>query len=390
MADAALAADVAPVDSGAALIDTPNFSQPLGSQIPDEAQAKPPSIDDALDRAFEKVGKAEKPEPKVAEKSSTKPQVVEKTTEKPVDKVETKAEKPADSKLVDRAPDGKFLPKEKLVDEANKPAEVKPSFTASEAPSRFSPDAKAEWATAPESVRAETERAIRELTEGHQKYKADAEEFHKVREFHDMARQAGKELPSVIREYVNMENMLANDPAKGMEVLLNKLGTSPRQYAEMVLGQPADQQQGAQERTILELRQQNEQLVQRISRIEGNIEQQEFRSLQAEISGVQKEMPRYEELRTVMAQLMNAGLVPDGPTTEIVRVAYEMAERLNPVPKAPDLELPAASSAPDIDLSAQTQKGSKSINGAPSAGSSPAAKKRVMSIDEALDRAFSR
>jgi hypothetical protein len=67
--------------------------------------------------------------------------------------------------------------------------------------------------------------------------------------------------------------------------------------------------------------------------------------------------------------------------------AYQLAERLNPAPQAKDAATAASSAAQDPPV--HPDKGQKSINGAPSAGSTPAAKKRVTrSLDEALDRAF--
>jgi hypothetical protein len=391
MTDAAVVADSAPppdaAPAGGAAINenAPAFNSPLGSQIPPDAQAKPEaptkpaSLDDSIDRAMAKSAEkqaaaAKAPEPKADAKA------------------DAKAEPAKDAPV--RGQDGKFTAKEPVkqpdavpaaAKDAPKPAEAaKPSFTASEAPSRFSDDAKKEWATAPESVRRETERAIKELTDGFQKYKQSAERDQTLHEFHEMAKASGKELSGVVREYVNMENALRTNLLGGLDTICQRMGVSLRDVAAHVMGQKPEEQASQQDAVIRELRQELAAIKQQVGGVTQTIEQQREQATLTEINKFASEHPRFEELAEDIAFFMKSGRAKDLPE------AYDLAERLNPAPAGQAKETaPAASSAAPPEPPVHPDKGQKSINGAPSAGSSPAAKKRTSkSLDEALDRAF--
>lgn len=383
MTDAAVIADSgpvpdAPVDSGAAINENAAApTSPLGSQIPPEATAKaaepkaPATLDDSIDRAIAKSAAKEAP------KADVKAQ--------PVAKEPVKADQPREN--------GKFVAKDALkapvadsavaVDSA-KPAEaVKPSFTASEAPARFSDDAKKEWATAPESVRREAERAIKELTEGHAKYRTAAERDSTLNEFHEMAKASGKDLPNVVREYVNMENLLRKDPVAGIEQILQRVGISPRQYAEHILNQTPDEQASKSDATIRELRNELAALKETVGGVTKTFEQQQTNATKAEVEKFAADHPRFEELADDIAFFLQT-------RTKDLSEAYELASRLNPAPAQATAVAEAASSAA-IDPAPQPDAGRKSINGAPTSGlTSLTGKKRTsQSIDEALSRAFS-
>jgi hypothetical protein len=385
MTDAAVVADSGPApdaDVGGAVINenAPAFNSPLGSQIPPDAQAKPEapakpaSLDDSIDRAIAKSAEkqaaaAKAPEPKADAKADAKP--------------EPKAapERGEGGKFVAKQPDAAAA----AAKDAPKPADpAKPSFTASEAPQRFSDDAKKEWATAPESVRRETERAIKELTDGFQKYKQSAERDQTLNEFHEMAKASGKELSGVVREYVNMENKLRTDLLGGLDTICQRMGVSLRDVAAHVMGQKPEEQASQQDAVIRELRQTVARLEQQVGGVTQTIEQQREQATLTEINKFASEHPRFEELAEDIAFFMKSGRAKDLPE------AYDLAERLNPAPAGQAKETaPAASSAAPPEPPVHPDKGQKSINGAPSAGSSPAAKKRTSkSLDEALDRAF--
>jgi hypothetical protein len=382
MTDAAIAADggAAPADiGGAPLLEVvPTSTSPLGSQVPPDARAenqpKPAaSLDDVLDRAEAKVREkdAAKAKPEAKVDADAKPEVKADT------KPEAKEPQPRDN--------GKFASTKPAEAEVKPPVAPAKSFTASEAPARFSDDAKAEWAAAPESVRRESERAIRELTEGHQKYRQAAERDSALNEFHEMAKQSGKELHGVVREYVNMENLLRQNPVQGVEAILQRVGITPRQYAEHILGQSPDDQASEQSRHIMELNTKIQRLEQALGGVQQTFQQQQESAVSKEVTQFKEAHPRFDELADDIAFFLKTRCPGD------LAQAYELAERLNPAPAQADASTTDASSAPVIDLQAQTQKGNKSIVGAPSrAGSEPATKKRSSNIDDALDRAFSR
>jgi hypothetical protein len=385
MTEAAIAADSgsAPADiGGAPLLDVvPTQNSPLPAQTGEVAD-KPASLDDVLDRAMakanEKQAAKEAPAAKPEAKADAKP--VEAKDAKPDVKPEAKEPQPREN--------GRFVstkPAEQQQQPAQQQQQVKPSHTAGDPPARFTQDVKDIWATLPENARGEITRMERELTEGLNKYRGAAERDGKLNEFHEMARQAGKELPNVVREYVNMENLLRQDPVRGLETLCQRMGYSLRQVAEHVLGQTPDQQAAQQDQTILELRNQIATLQQQIGGVQQTFQQQQETAISREVNQFKAAHPRFDELAEDIAFFLQTRCPGD------LAQAYELAERLNPAPAQAKADTTEASSAPVIDLQVQTEKGNKSVNGAPSsAGSEPKQKRRSSSIDEALDRAMAR
>lgn len=414
--------DGAVADSGAiasndpVIIDTPNpistepqpelpleREEPRADAKPDKEPAKPITARDALKRAAEKVAKdtaepsktaAVKSEPVKAEaKLDAKVDAKADTTVEP--KAETKPEQP-------RADDGKFAAKDadaakpvadakvpsdpKLTSESAKPADAKPnlpSYTASEPPKRFSPDAKEAWATAPDSVRAEVSRMEKELTQGYEKHRNDAEAFNNVREFDEMAKKSGTDLKTALTNYTNMERVLRADPIKGLELICQNAGLSLKDVAAHVMGQTPEQNASQTDATIRELRATVQQLEQKVGGVTETIQTQRTQTTHESVIKFAADHPRFDELSDDIAFFLKT-------RTQDLAEAYNLAERLNPAPVKP--AAPAASTAPielpKPDLAAQTAKGSKSIAGSPSAGSDPVTRQPSRNIKESLRRAM--
>jgi hypothetical protein len=234
-------------------------------------------------------------------------------------------------------------------------------------------------------VRRETERAIKELTDGFQKYKQSAERDQALSEFHEMAQKSGTDVKTALSKYTALEGLLRSDPIKGLAEVFNNLGISPREYAAHIMGQTPDQVGSQQDATIRELKQELAAIKQQVGGVTQTIEQQRHQSTLTEINKFAADNPRFEELADDIAFFMQSGRAKDLPE------AYQLAERLNPAPagQAKDAA-PAASSAASAEPPVHPDKGQKSINGAPSAGltSQPGKKRVTRSLDEALDRAF--
>jgi hypothetical protein len=112
----------------------------------------------------------------------------------------------------------------------------KPSHTTSVPPTRFSPAAKAEWDTVPETVRAEVSRMEREFKAGFAKYKTAAERDASLAEFHHIAANGGTTVREALAKYVNLENQLRADPIRGLEIICQNVGMSLCDVAAQVLG----------------------------------------------------------------------------------------------------------------------------------------------------------
>lgn len=325
------------------------------------------SIDDSIDRAFAQV-------------------------DGPAEKVADTQGKPAQN----RAPDGKWAAGDAPAPVAAQTPAVEPAKAPSpldEPPSRFSPDAKAAWATAPEAIRGEVKRAFTEMEGGLQQYQ---QQIAPIKPFMEMATKSGTTLDAALTRYTNMEGLLRQDPIKGLQAVCDNIGISLRDAAAHIMGQPADQQASQSDATIRDLRQHIGRLEQQVTGVTTTFEQQQTQQLQGQIAEFATAHPRFDELRPTIAQLLENGMAHDLPS------AYDMAERIKPsavqqaIPATQVLGSTPAQNAlalqPAVvktpDLTAQTRKGSLSVTGAPSSGSNPANRKPSSSPDESIDRAF--
>jgi len=295
-----------------------------------------------------------------------------KTDEKPVEKAEkepkeAKAEEKEAAKIEDQ------------------PKETPSKFT--EAPPRFSPDAKAEWANAPEPVKAEIHRAVKEMETGLAAYQ---QELEPLREYSEMAKQYGTSIKQALDNYVGLEKQLHADPMAGLKSVFDYVGINPTDFAAHILGQEADPNKSANEAENRQLRQEIAALKQQVTGIVDNTQSQNQQQILQQIQAFQNETnpqtgellrPRFEELASDIGLLVQTGRAND------LQEAYEMAERLNPAPVIPTPPAPAPL-VPKPDPAAQTRKGSLSVTGAPGSGSNPVTKKPPSSVKESLDSAF--
>jgi hypothetical protein len=391
----------APAESTGAPIptETATHSAPLGTQTPVAEKPAAPVEDKPPATAMDAIKKAN---------DQIKARNAEKAAEKPAPEVkaEPKADaKPAIEPKADQKPPqtrgehGHFAPKDQAAAQNDAPATTpapasEPSAQSQfrDAPARFSNDAKETWANTPEPVRAEVNRAIRELEQGHQKYKADAEAFSEVREYHELARQHGTTMKNALANYVGIERMLAQSPLQGFEQIISNFGWKMpdgrpmtfRDFAAQVLGQSPDEQASHQSATIQELRNELASLKNQLGGVTQTINHQRESETLQQVEAFAKSRPRFDELAEAIREEINHGYD--------LETAYARAERLNPA------VAPAVSQQPVIPATKPTPPlnpaGSKSISGAPStAGSDPepqAGNQPVPSIEQALKKAFRR
>ncbi len=365
--------DVAVFDGGApAPADTPsvteipveqvNLPNPLSSQTPvaekepvkvEVAEKTKPTVSDALKKASEQV------KAKEAAKEA-------KPVEKPEVKVEAKPEPKAEEKPArERTPDGKFVAKEQPEQPVQPPVQRQPHH---DAPSRFSNDAKAAWEATAEPVKAEVHRAIRELEQGHQKYRASAEAYESVREFDDMAKSNGGNLRASLEKVVQLENAFARNPIEGFQAVADHFGISLRQVAAHIMGQPQDQVQQQNDSTVAALKSEIAQLKQQISGVSESIKSQHENAVLKDVQSFAAEHPRFDELSEDIAFFLKS------KRATTLDEAYELAERLNPAPaaafKPADVVIPPAKTPPPLNPAGQ-----KSLSGAPANGSDPRPRK---------------
>lgn len=246
----------------------------------------------------------------------------------------------------------------------------------STAPTRFMKEAQAAWNNTPEEVRAETHRAINELEGGLAKYKEGSERWTELAEFDALARQHSTTIKQTLSNYVAADQLIARDPVKGIEHVLKSHGISLVDFAEHVLDREVGSQSSANDPVITGLRQQIDNLTKQLQDTQTQQRTSVRERIDAEVAAFQKAHPRVADpaFESEMAFFISSG------KAKTLQEAYELAERLIPAPKGPNVANP--------DPADQTRKASLSLTGAPDAGSNPAvAGKRSRSIRDAVQRA---
>ncbi|MEN1729440.1 MAG: hypothetical protein AAGJ52_13470 [Pseudomonadota bacterium] len=257
--------------------------------------------------------------------------------------------------------------------EGEKPeTEAKPAETQTDAPTRFSADAKAEWEKTPGPVKAETQRAIKEMEAGLQQYQQTVEP---LKPWLEMANNDPAVLSNAMQRYHNLEMLIQQDTAKGLDQICRNLGTSLQEVAAKVAGQTPEQQNTQQADYVRSLEQKIQALEGQVTGVSKTVQDQQLSSVQEQINqfAAQPENARFEELSDTIVELLQSGMAADLPD------AYRKAALLNPAASEPD---------PTPDPAAQTRKAELSVQGAPSSGSNPANRQRSASTNEAVRRAF--
>lgn len=365
MSEAELQGASAPAESSTAeLAPEPQTANPLtdtNQAIEDKAAEKEAlSVRAAIKKADEEL-KAK------AEEKPAKDEAKDEKPEKPVEKPKKEA----------KAGDASAEPSDPPDQAAQEgQQDEKPSHYA-EPPNRFHEAAKAEWASAPESVRAEVHRALHENEQGIQKYKESAERYEGFREFDEMARQANVDPKGQLREYVGIAQLLQRDFVSGLDTICRNAGTSLNQVVQTLAGQTPDEARQRDTSTINQLRQQVSQLQQQVKGVNTTIEEQRRQSTRAQIADFARSNPRFDELSGEIGRMLKTGYASD------LKDAYEKADRLNPGPQSRNQPLKPAQD----DSPALKPPGRKSISGAPAPDAPAPGQKRRLSRKEAIDAA---
>lgn len=321
------------------IVETPAI-EGEGSPTPPEPEAEPRTRRDSIEKAFADLDAPE------GDKAP-------------------KAEPTTDAQGRRRNPDGKFASKEP---EAEKQPETEDKTAVSEAPSRFSPDAKAAWKDAPASVQGEIKRAITELESGLAQKDAQLEP---LKPYFEMAQKHGVTVDGALGNYVRMEQLLSKDLRGGLTALAQNFGMTLDDMIAKATGQQS--QSDAKDREILDLRNQVQNLSQQVTGVSQTVQKNNEDQIYSQIEAFAAEHDRFDELSSDISRLLQTGYA------KTLDEAYGLAERLNPAPQ-PDPPAPAETAQPRQQLS---------VTGAPNAGSNPGSRKPSRNRTEALQRAFS-
>jgi hypothetical protein len=296
---------------------------------------------------------------------------------------------------------GKFVPTQKDAVDAKAP-EVKPDLVQADvkppvitpdvpqAPERFTKAAKDAWAQTPEPVRAETARALGELTRGIEKYKVSADAYEPIRPFDEYARQRGGSLAASLQNMQQFDAALQQGAVpQAFTQLCQLYNLNPAAVGQALAGGTT---QGQSETAAL--LQRNAQLEQQLA--SHNNKFKEFEQFMVEqrtapinelINKASSEKPFFKLLEPAIYEILSSdGATGTDPGSRL-EAAYDAALKQYPQLVSAIEAEKAAKAQPDP---AQTrQKANLSITGSPSTGSNPTARKTAGSAREALQSAFS-
>ena len=268
-----------------------------------------------------------------------------------------------------------------------------------EPPQRFTQQAKAEWEKVPEPVKAEIDRSLRELQQGIDKYKGDADKWTPLADYEKRSQEVYKQpLTKTLENYVQLDEMLATDPLAALERIVSnmtyedengeKQNWTLKQMAQYIAEQDTDTFQNPQadlQRELAAVRRELAEVKSGFTDRQKMEAETRTKSVESQVEAFAKSNPRFDELFPDMELILSSPKFQrTGDPVADLKTAYEKAERLNPAPSlsAPAPDLPARNTA------AQTRNGTASVTGAPSSGSNPAKKPAPTSTRDALKAAF--
>jgi hypothetical protein len=374
-------AAAAPANPAAVQQDTATQDNPIDARFSDsepEKPAKAPTASEAVKAAQEKLAAKEAAKAKEAEsaKKEDEPGKEKKAPEKAEEKVAGKEQ-------------------QKTVPEAKAPAKDAPEAKAEpgqsegrerryEPPARFNEQSKAEWEKAPDSVKAEVHRAIKNLEDGYTKHKEAAERYEQIRQFDENAKANGGDIKELLTKVGTFEQTMKSNPLAALNFALREIGPrgpdgSPITIDDIVAhvhGQSDDQRLQAAHSRIQELE----------SQIQHMETAAKVPDMVAEFAAANE---RFEELSPLIETLLQEG------TAQTLEGAYKIAESIKPVSASPATQQDTLQASPAAETAssaptAPNPAGQKSISGAPSSGTSSGGKKRILSTTEALKMAMSK
>lgn len=238
-----------------------------------------------------------------------------------------------------------------------------------EAPSRFAAEAQAAWHGAPEAVKAETHRALRELESGLTRYQ---EAFEPLKPYFALAQQHNTTVHEAMERYTALDRaLLSQDPREkliALQAVFDHAGMAPEDYANILMSQ---QREGASpDLPLLELRRELTDLRNQMGGVTSTLAARQYDEIERQVGTFAETHPRLNdhEFADTVSRLLTTGMA------EGLEAAYDMADRLNPAPVHPSAD--------------QTRKGQLSIAGAPASGSNPVTRKAPATARESLDRSF--
>ncbi|MGE3875490.1 MAG: hypothetical protein AB7F74_21260 [Parvibaculaceae bacterium] len=213
------------------------------------------------------------------------------------------------------------LPSPEMLEQqkAGEAAADKAASALGEPPARFSADAKAAWATVPDSVRGEVHRAFREMESGLSQYQ---QFFEPLKPFHQLAESHDTTVQDTLGRYVSLDlQLVSDDPGKRLSAIqevLEYAGISPQEYAALITGQKPDETQAQSTGEIRQLKGQLAEMRQLLGGVSATLRQSRESQLESQVDSM------VEEFAKTQPRLNEAEF-----TTVVTRqIATQMADNL--------------------------------------------------------------
>jgi hypothetical protein len=397
----------APAPPAAPQTEVPIDHAPVTPPAPigDQAPPKPPGQQDnkssqvsrreAIQQAFTRSKQAQedaakdvkpRPRPGMGHNQPPEPTEVEAkkpSTEKPTEK---STEKLSASQAAERYREGGKFARDPSKVEQQQPGQQQPQPGQQQArqlpetapyrepPGRFRDQAKTEWHTTPESVRAGVYQMAKEFQGAYEKYRGDNEVMNELRPYHDLATKQGTSLRRAFDNYYGMEQKLRSDLVGGLDVIVQNLRLNDpntgrpitlHDVAHHIVNMTPEQhqltaqrnQQTSSDQRIGQLHQQVEQQNQILSQL---LYQQKFAGTRAQVDQFAEAHPRFDELADLIKSELDLGFP--------LEVAYQRADRLRPNPQAAQTRTQSAQTRKTSISGAPDGNGSSSVTPRPSDG----------------------
>lgn len=410
-----------PTPEAIAALNTPEPIKVEPRPAPKE-EPKKPSLRESMDAAKAKLAEKEKAEVdpkglKTAPKEA--PAKVDlKVNAEAKAKADAEAKAKTETKERPRGEHGHFTADQSKSDAENETARVAAEKAASAAPAkaadptdhkqplqRFSQAAKERWADVPEEAQKEIHRAFREVEAGLTKHREGSTRYSEVfKEFDDLAKQSNVDSKATLQSYVTIDKALHSGDARQIVGAINEVfkaaGVDPRQYAQAILGarqpapngqQPANQQPAQPSAEVIELRKTVGDLQKKLGGVEQHIQGEVKTRHEQTLTEWSADKPHFAQLRGEVTRLVkDEGLSPDDAYASALVTAQEQARAFLGDSAVKPSSRTVLDDAAD-ELAEQIVKGSKSIKGAASAGSTPPRSKGPLpSIKESMAKARQR
>jgi hypothetical protein len=254
---------------------------------------------------------------------------------------------------------------------------------------RMSERAKADWDKVPDTVRMDAHRIAREVDQAFRQYKGAHDYMQTIAPYAKMAHEQGTHLSTVLKNHVNIENKLREDPLGGFEVIAHNLNLHTPDgrkitFADICydyLNRSPEQHQLVQQRNAAQAHQlQIEQLRREQQALANEYRRMQyvhhFQTTRGAVDRYADTRPRFDELGDLIHQEIKLGFDLD--------TAYRRAEMLRPA---------TAAQTRNGQTAAQTRTPDKSISGAPGGSSNAngvARPGKPVSRKDAIARAIQR